>query len=365
MAGKEFNPREQLIKNGLLLLAVAILIIACFDVILPFMGIFVYAIIIAAAMWSPFAWLSTSFGGRRKPAAAVFALAFLLLLAGPFAYLASTLGTYYHSGSEIVQSLMTNGLPPAPAWVATLPFFGPEVQARWELFRTDTTHQLSLYEPQLSSLAKWLLSVLAGLLGATVELVLGIILAAFILMEGDQIKTPLHRIADRLFGSKGAPAILSAAHRAVKGVAVGVLGTSLLGGILAWVGFSLAGLSSAVALAGLLFFMMMMQLGPVLLLIPVIAWLFIQGQNGSAIFVAIYGIVVLMTVDNIIKPWLIARTGKLPIFVLLIGVIGGMAAWGFTGMFIGAIALSVFYTVLQTWIAVDPEETKEIEIPEN
>jgi Predicted permease len=60
----------------------------------------------------------------------------------------------------------------------------------------------------------------------------------------------------------------------------------------------------------------------------------------------IYGIVVLMSIDNILKPILIAKSGKLPILVLFLGVIGGMTAWGFTGMFKGAIILAVFIRCL-------------------
>jgi predicted PurR-regulated permease PerM len=57
-----------------------------------------------------------------------------------------------------------------------------------------------------------------------------------------------------------------------------------------------------------------------------------------------------MGIDNVLKPILIGRSGKLPILVLFLGVVGGMAAWGFTGMFKGAIVLAVFYTIIQSWI---------------
>jgi len=64
----------------------------------------------------------------------------------------------------------------------------------------------------------------------------------------------------------------------------------------------------------------------------------------------IYGLVVLMGIDNILKPVLIAKSGKLPILVLFLGVVGGMVAWGFTGMFKGAIILAIFYTLFNSWL---------------
>jgi len=80
-----------------------------------------------------------------------------------------------------------------------------------------------------------------------------------------------------------------------------------------------------------------------------------QGQTGWAIFMGIYGLVVLMGIDNVLKPILIARSGKLPILVLFLGVIGGMVVWGFTGMFKGAIILALFYTIIQSWLGKKPD----------
>ncbi|MES1249501.1 MAG: AI-2E family transporter YdiK, partial [Chitinophaga rupis] len=61
--------------------------------------------------------------------------------------------------------------------------------------------------------------------------------------------------------------------------------------------------------------------------------------------------VVLLLIDGFLKPILIAKSGgKLPFLVLFLGVIGGLAAWGFTGMFKGAIILAVFYTLFTSWL---------------
>jgi predicted PurR-regulated permease PerM len=92
------------------------------------------------------------------------------------------------------------------------------------------------------------------------------------------------------------------------------------------------------------------QLGPLLVWLPVAIWLGAEGQVGWAIFTAAWGVVVLMGTDNIVKPVLIARSGKLPLVVLFVGVIGGLAAWGFTGMFIGATTLAIMWTVLNDWL---------------
>jgi predicted PurR-regulated permease PerM len=127
------------------------------------------------------------------------------------------------------------------------------------------------------------------------------------------------------------------------------MGTAFIEALLAWVGFTIAGIDMAIGLAALIFFLTVIQLGPLPVLIPVIIWLSHQGQSGWAIFMAVYGLVVLVGVDNILKPILIGKSGKLPILVLFLGVVGGMTTWGFTGMFKGAIVLAVAYTLFQSW----------------
>jgi predicted PurR-regulated permease PerM len=125
----------------------------------------------------------------------------------------------------------------------------------------------------------------------------------------------------------------------------------LLEAVLAWVGFAIAGVPGAVVLAGLTFFFAVIQIGPLVVWLPVAVWLGYQGQTGWAIFTAVWGIVLLMGADNIVKPVLISRSGQLPTLVLFVGVIGGLAAWGFTGMFIGATTLAILWTVVQAWLA--------------
>ena len=131
--------------------------------------------------------------------------------------------------------------------------------------------------------------------------------------------------------------MLDAAGRAVRGVAIGVIGTALLDGVLAWIGFAIAGVPHAAALAFVTFLLAVVQLGPVLVWLPVAIWLGSDGQMAWAVFTAAWGIVVLMGADNIVKPMLIARSGRMPLLVLFLGVLGALV---FRGVFIAAAASS-------------------------
>ena len=194
------------------------------------------------------------------------------------------------------------------------------------------------------------------MVGAVFEFILGIIISAVLLANKDTVLPPIYSVMRKLVGDTGGPPLVDATGRAVKGVAVGVMGTAFIAALFAWIGFAIAGVPFAVGLVALTFLLVVIQVGPLLVFIPVAIWLFSTGQTTMGIFISVYTLVVMIPIDNVVKPMLIAKAGKLPILVLFLGVIGGMVVWGFTGMFKGAIILAVFYTIIQAWLKKEKEQ---------
>lgn len=179
---------------------------------------------------------------------------------------------------------------------------------------------------------------------------LGIIISAFFLASGEKILLPIKAALKHLSGARDGIELLEATGQAVKGVSIGVMGTALFAALVSWIGFIIAGIPFALGLAGLVFFVTIIQIGPLLVWVPVIIWYSSLGHTGYTIFLIIYAVGVLM-VDALVKPILIAKSGgRLPFLVLFIGVLGGLAAWGFTGMFKGAIVMAIAYTVFTKWL---------------
>ena len=151
-------------------------------------------------------------------------------------------------------------------------------------------------------------------------------------------------------GKRDGLSLLKATAQAIKSVSIGVIGTAFIASIISWIGLLIAGVHYAVLLAALIFFLVLIQLGPLLVWVPLVIWTASQGHTGMTIFLIIYGILLLI-IDALLKPVLLAKSGgKMPFLVLFLGVVGGLAAWGFTGMFKGAIILSVFYTLFNSWL---------------
>ena len=343
------DQRRSTIETALVLLLLLILLSSLYTVLSIFLGVFTYAIILAVAIHPLFEKLARLLGGKRKLAAFIYALLLIGIVALPFVYLINELAGLIQGSQAYIADAKANGLPPLPGWIAGLPLVGENISSSWQKLQNDPA-AIHLYEPKIRAVLTRLLGGGLGVVGAGLELVLGIIISAIFLNSGTKILNPIYAVMKRMVGENDGPALVDASGRAVKGVAIGVMGTAFIAGIAAWIGFSIAGISIAAGLAAITFFFVVIQLGPLFVWLPVAIWLGSQGETGMAIFTTIYGIVVLMGIDNILKPILIAKSGKLPILVLFLGVIGGMTAWGFTGMFKGAIILAVFYTLFNSWL---------------
>ena len=346
-----FNPdqRRNAIETALVVLLLLILLSTLHRVLSVFFGVFTYAIILAVAIHPLFEKLVRGLGGRRKLAGFIYGLLMVAIVALPYIFLIKELADSAQDAAKYVADAKANGLPALPEWIAGLPVVGDKIAAAWQNMQNDPA-SIALYEPQITTAIKRLLTGGLGVIGGGLEFIVGIIISAVMLTSGSKALNPIYAIMKRLVGEHDGPALVDASGRAVKGVAIGVMGTGFIAGIAAWIGFTIAGVSIAGALAAITFFLVVIQLGPLFVFLPVVIWLASQGETGMAIFMLIYGIVVLMGIDNILKPILIAKSGKLPILVLFLGVVGGMVAWGFTGMFKGAIILAVFYTLFNSWL---------------
>ena len=354
------NKSRGFIETSLALLLLLILLFNLYTVLSVFLGVFTYAIIFSVSFAGLFESLVRLLKNKRKLAAFIYALLLIAIIALPFIYIISALGDYAAKAELWINDFQTNGVPPLPTWVAELPSVGKKITDFWQHLQADPSGTIAAYEPQIKEVLQRLISGGAGLIGATLEFIVGIIISAILLASGEKTLQPVYLTMQNLVGPVDGPALVDATGRAVKGVAVGVMGTAFVAALFAWIGFAIAGISFAVGLTALTFFLVVIQVGPVLVFIPAAIWLFTTGQTGMGIFISIYTLVVMIPIDNILKPVLIAKSGKLPILVLFLGVIGGMVAWGFTGMFKGAIILAVFYTIFNSWAAKQQKDVEAV-----
>ena len=344
----QLSPRS-IIETVLLLLLLLALLFALYDVLRVFFGVFTFAIIFAVSFSNLFEMMCAKLKNRRKLTATIYSVLLIGIIATPFVYIISALSRYVKHAVLFMTDVKANGIPPLPDWITGLPYVGVEVSTFWQQLQERPKEMLTLHEAQIRSALHHILTGGMGMIGTTFEFIAGIIISAIFLVNRNIILRPLESAIRHLLGEKDGPALITATGKAVRGVAIGVMGTAFIAAIISWIGFAIAGLPFALGLAALIFFLVVIQVGPLLVWVPLVIWLVVQGHPGMAVFLSIYGVLVLV-VDSVLKPVLIAKSGKLPFLVLFLGVVGGMVAWGFTGMFKGAIILAVFYTIFNSWL---------------
>jgi predicted PurR-regulated permease PerM len=289
-------------------------------------------------------------GGRGWLAALAMTLLILMVLVAPLALIALSFRDDVPHLLENARELFARGAPGPPDWVAGIPLIGGQLDASWREFAaSESRDQLAEALKRFSQPVRDVL-VKTGLIIA--EGVLQFTLIAFIgyffyrngaaLVEG--LRNALSRIAgdltERLLGVVGGT---------INGVVYGIVGTGLAQAVAALVGFLIAGVPGSVMLASLVFILSIIPAGPPLIWVGATVWLAYYDQPGWAVFMALWGFFVISGIDNIVKPLLISRGAAMPFVLVLLGVFGGVLAFGFVGIFLGPTLLAVGYNLVRRW----------------
>ncbi len=329
--------------------AVILLVLGCLLVLQPFVTALLCAAIVCFSTWPIYEWLLLRFGGRPSLAALVMTLLLLLVFVLPVAFLALTLADTATPAVEWMRVTFARGLPPPPDSIKDLPFVGEYLDAAWRELAANRTKFAEAMK-RIAGPAQQGLFKTGLLLGeGVIQLSFAVFIGFFLYRDGEALVAATREAMQRLAG-KLAPGLLETVGGTVQGVVYGLVGTAIAQGILAVIGFAIAGVPGALLLGFLTFMLSMVPIGPPLIWGGAAAWLLAQDQTGWAIFMAIYGFVVISGIDNVIKPLLISRGSSLPFVLVFLGVMGGVYAFGFVGIFLGPTLLAVGLSLLEQWL---------------
>ncbi len=342
------------------ILALTLLGAGCVLVLWPFLTAMVWAAILASTSWPVFLWLDRIMGERRTLAACLMTLLVTVVLLGPIVAVALAFADNVAELGRAGSALIKNGLPDAPSWLAGVPWVGQVVHDYWQPFAHDSQRLMAVLE-KLAKPAQD--AALAGgrVVGKGVlDMAISVFLAFFFFLHGEALAGRLRVGLERLTGVRAAY-LLGIAQGTVTGVIYGILGTGLAQGVLATIGFAIAGVPGAVLLGVVTFFLSVVPVGPPLVWAGAAIWLFQQGEPGWAAFVAAWGFFVVSTVDNVIKPFIISRGASLPFAIVFLGVLGGILAFGVIGVFLGPTLLAVGYRLATEWTATESAPSAELD----
>jgi predicted PurR-regulated permease PerM len=347
---------DVLIRAGL----AAGLVIYCYQVLRPFLYLMIWSVILAINLYPLQRILRAKLGGKDGRAATLIVLIAFAVLSVPVYLLAASMTESVAGAVEWVRG-GTYHIPPPPESVAAWPLIGDKLYAFWQQAATDLTGLALKLAPQLKDTSLSLLGRLAGAGLGLMMFLVAMIIGGIVMAFGESGSRSALRIAERVFGPGHGANVAQLCTATIRTVAQGVIGIAFAQMLLIGLGFVLMGVPGAGLLALGVLLLGIGQLPASLITLPVIGYVFAtEGASVATIIFAIY-VFVAGLIDNVLKPLLFGRGVDVPMAVILIGSLGGMATAGIIGLFIGPVILAVGYELFWRWVDQPPES--ELSIP--
>ncbi|XZG69894.1 AI-2E family transporter [Chitinibacteraceae bacterium HSL-7] len=339
---------DSLIRAGLIFALAAV----CYRVFSPFLGLMLWALILAITLYPLHQKLTAKLGGRSGRAATLMTLTGIVLIVFPCAVLMTSLAD---SVTGFVHDIRNNTLqiPPPHERVIGLPVVGEKIGKVWALAATDLPELIHRAQPKAGELAHWALGAVANTAGGILAFVGSFIIAGVLMAYGQGGHDSSKSIGRRLFGSERGEEYMVLATATVRAVAMGVVGVAVIQAILVGLALLLAGVPFAGVLAAIMLVLGIAQLPALIITLPAIAWVWMGGEHGT-VGAVIYSALLLVAgfADGVLKPILLGRGVDAPMPVILLGALGGMVVQGILGMFLGAVLLALGYQIFMGWVAV-------------
>ena len=393
--------------------ALLLLLTGCFFVLRPFITALMWAMILAYSLYPMQRLFTRWFRGSRTLAACLVTITVTLVLVGPVVLIGMSLA---QDGKDLAVATRNwfMAMPERPPeWVGQTPVFGNELSAYWRGFaedrdrwmaqldkevktpppqakivmetgdglvvqdqpptlnepagdeaasqdhKADSSHAVFVLGRLLTVVRSWLISAGLKVGQGVTQVLVSAFLAFFLLRDAPELSERLVVAVGRLAGDRGRH-LIGVAGDTVRGVIFGILGTAIAQAFVSGLGFWIAGVPGVVLLSVLTFFLAVIPLGPPLIWVPAALWLFAQNKPGMGVFMLLYGLIPISSVDNFLRPYLISQGNKMPFALIFCGVIGGAVAFGLVGIFIGPTLLAVAFRLIEEWssnrqdLAADP-----------
>jgi predicted PurR-regulated permease PerM len=325
-----------------------LLVIGCFVVLKPFLTAILWAVLLCFSTWGLYGRLKRLLGHRKSLAALTMTLALAAIAVVPFVIVGASLADNMKAVAVAIRHAIENGPKAPPRWVVDAPIIGPHLHDYLASLAHDRNARMAAAQSLIEPVRGFAVRLAKGLGHGILEISLSLLICFFLYRDGDMMAARLKNMAFRIAGDRGRH-LLDVASLTVRGVVHGIIGTSLIQGVLGGIGLWIAGVPGAFFLGFTTFLLAFVPTGPALIWLPAAGWLYQQGFTVWAIFTIVWGVVAVGGVDHFIKPIIISRSSSTPLILVMLGVFGGALAFGFIGVFIGPTLLAVGYGMVDEW----------------
>ncbi len=329
---------------------IAAVVVLCFQVFSPFLGIMLWALILAVALYPLHQKLAKKLKGKQGKSATTIVLIGLLLIGGPTIMLGNSFANHmFNIYNDFNAGTLT--IAPPKEGIKDLPIAGERLYNAWSAASQDLPKFVEAAEPKLKELSKSTASAAANTASGIFSFLGSLIIAGIMMAYGQSGSSAMLRISQRLSGKDNGIKLHKLSVGTVRSVATGVIGVAFIQALLLGLGFVFAGIPGAGILAIIVMVLGIVQLPAALISLPAIAYLWLSGDASTThnIIFTVY-LLIAGLADNVLKPILLGRGVDAPMPVVLLGAIGGMVVSGIIGLFVGAVLLTVGYQIFMDWV---------------
>jgi predicted PurR-regulated permease PerM len=351
---KDRNHIYQLIAG---ITAVVFILLGCLLILSPFFPAILLAIILALSTWPAFEWLNRKLKRRTWLSASLMTILLALCFIVPLVIIGTSSADNFGKISGMFQSALQGNTEVVGRQLATIPYAGDTISTYWIELTADQERFEKTMEEYVGKTSDGLIQLGGSIGRGLLDLTLGIMIAFFFFRHGTRAAARMRTLIDK-FGGEYGQRLLEVSKNTLIGVVYGIMGTALAQGALAALGFWLAGVPGASFLGLMTFFLSFIPNGPPFIWVPAAFWLYTEGHTMQAVFLGFWGLIAVSGIDNVLRPYFISLHGNLPFLLTLLGIIGGIIAFGFIGIFIGPTLLALAYALIIDWTSLRRAEEK-------
>ncbi len=343
-------------KNQLYQLLVGIsgftlILIGCLVIMTPFFPGILMAAMFTLSTWPAFIWLKEKLNGKTPIAALLMTMMLASFFIFPLVIIGTSLTENFAKVYGFVQEALKGSAEATASNLREISYIGEYLEKAWLFFANDKEKLSAALQEYAAPTSQEIIKIGADIGHGLLDITLGVLIAYFFFRHGTNFADRISNLIDKFAGARG-KSIIDISKNTLISVIYGILGTALAQGLLAALGFWLAGIPGATFLGLITFFLSLIPMGPPLLWLPAVAWLYTSGETSWSLFLFLWGLLVISSVDNFLKPYFISLGSNLPLVLVLLGILGGIIAFGFIGVFIGPTFLAVAYSLIIEWSSI-------------